>query len=100
MIWRNFWLPPSETFILNQAQALKQWSPSFAGLGRVSPSLDLADQSVQTFPRSQFTMAINRRGYGLRRVSRAAVAAVEQVDVVHAHFGPDAAYVVRAATLA
>ncbi len=39
IIFRERLLPPSETFILEQAQALRQYSPVLAGLLRAEPTL-------------------------------------------------------------
>jgi len=46
LIYRNELLPSSETFILSQVNTLKNFKPVFAGLKRVSDSLDIGKHPV------------------------------------------------------
>jgi glycosyltransferase involved in cell wall biosynthesis len=46
LIYRNELLPRSETFIQEQAHALTQFRPIFAGLTRCNPGLPLLDSSI------------------------------------------------------
>ena len=87
-VWRHEWLAPSETFIQNQIAAMHRWRPLPVGLRRlpdglpVRPVRVLGDDRVSQVAR-QVDVRLGLRWYGhfLRR---------ERVQVVHAHFGPDA----------
>jgi hypothetical protein len=46
LIFKETLLPVSETFIASQAGHLTQFMPRYVGLGRVSPSLPLPDDSI------------------------------------------------------
>ncbi len=90
VVWRNQVLPPSETFIANQAASYRRWKPVFAGLDAVPNAWDIvpAISFAGTTPQSvaQRTM-LTRAGVSprLRRfLARPAV------GIVHAHFGLDA----------
>lgn len=83
LIWRQVVLPPSETFIANQAAALRRWEPRFA-------SYEVVPNDFGIIPDVQATSS---RDPALR-------AALRTSDLVHAHFGPDAAAIAPAATLA
>ncbi len=88
LIYRSDLLPPSETFIVQQAAALREFRPVFAGLRRVPGSLP-----------SAFEDAVMPRGRGERLLFQhvgyapSFQAAAKQADPVllHAHFAPDAA---------
>lgn len=98
LVWRDTLLPPSETFILNQTEALASWTPVLAGRrtvaglplpGHLGPFC-LADRQLDflTFRAVGTSPRLHRL---LRRPSTA---------IVHAHFGPDALTIARAAELA
>ena len=88
VVWRNELLPGTETFILNQAAALRRWHPRFAGL-RASPGPLQVDPAlvVGTGPLGGLrlrSMRTRRRSKALARLLRS-----PSVGVVHAHFGVD-----------
>ena len=96
-IWRNNWLPPSETFIRNQIAALDLWDAQRVGLVRVSPSIAEADFVTMAAPR----LALPLRGlqWLYPRFYRAGLMGLERarrhleqsnVQLIHAHFGFDA----------
>jgi colanic acid/amylovoran biosynthesis glycosyltransferase len=89
-VYRRALLPRSETFIRNQAMALRRYAPVFAGERR-EDGLDLPPRDVLLgAPGGPRRRAIRRRlprydpGGRLARACRA-----RDVALVHAHFGPD-----------
>lgn len=90
VVWRNVWLPGSETFIRDHVAALERWRPLLLGLRRVPDGLEVRPYWAP-FARE-----------GLRRLAGAAARRVGYLGVyepalirhrpglVHAHFGPDA----------
>jgi glycosyltransferase involved in cell wall biosynthesis len=90
LIYRDHLLPFSETFILNQADALRDYSPFFAGRRRV-PGLDLGERRVAVVneggARGWAREARHLRG----RPPEDFVARLRSLSprVIHAHFGPD-----------
>lgn len=93
LIYRNELLPPSETFILTQANALKRFQPVFAGLKRVSNSLDVAKHSIVVASQSDsWKEKLKRRIFlrtGLGNQFLSSIEA-EKPELVHAHFAIDA----------
>ncbi len=89
LIYRSDLLPPSETFIAAQAEALGRYQPIFAGLRRCQPSLQLPAEHV-VVAKKQFgePLLFQAAGLapGLRRAARA-----HNPSLVHAHFALDAA---------
>jgi colanic acid/amylovoran biosynthesis glycosyltransferase len=88
LIFKETLLPLSETFIAAQAGHLTQFSSRYIGLGRVSPSLPLPDDSILLTKHiskfSEFRQKLYRRT-GIapafhRKVSEA------QARLIHAHF--------------
>lgn len=90
LIWRNLMLPGSETFIRNQFDSMRTWTPQLAGLTRVPSALSTpSDLILFGTGRAEH---LRRRAFRLLRwsprVNRIVRAA--QADLIHAHFGPDA----------
>jgi glycosyltransferase involved in cell wall biosynthesis len=88
VIYRNALLPASETFIRDQAKALRNWAPKLVGNFTVSNGLDLSGLSVQLPTGGMFLRRLRQRfglaDPGLVEVLRASA------DLVHVHFGLDA----------
>lgn len=94
LIYRNELLPLSETFILSQANALRRFTPVFAGLQHLRNSLDLRPHRALTLSANDSLRAKLRRRLFLRsgcsssfihNISR------QSPQLVHAHFAIDAA---------
>jgi glycosyltransferase involved in cell wall biosynthesis len=91
LVYRDFLLPPSETFIKNQADGLRRFEPYFAGLMQVD-GLELPQDRITTIYgkgllRRAGNFLFNRVGLEPRlalKVARIAPA------LVHSHFGFDA----------
>ena len=100
VIWRNWLLPGSETFVVQQAAALRRWDPLFAGLGSqpsamaVDPALIVEDDA----PRTRLDRALWRRSSWSPRLH--ALLRRRSVGLLHAHFATDAMAVMRAARIA
>jgi glycosyltransferase involved in cell wall biosynthesis len=92
-IWRSVLLPGSETFIRNQADALRRWRPVFLGAVKLDSPLardtDVTASGPWTFPRLRLTG-------GSPRVAR--LLSDLRPDVVHAHFAGDGWLISRTAT--
>ena len=93
LIYRNELLPPSETFILSQANALRRFQPIFVGLKRVSSGLEIATHPVLTLSNAESWMEKAKRRIFLRtghanQFIRAVVA--QRPRIMHAHFAVDA----------
>lgn len=87
-IWRSSWLPASETFIINQAAALRRWHPYRIGLRTLPDGLpvtpDLAPFGSDPIGRVRHRVS-RATGYRFpydRWLSR------HRISVLHAHFGP------------
>lgn len=88
LIFKETLLPPSETFILAQMNALTTFTPKLAGLEYVNPSLSLADEPVVMSQRSNKIASMSAKVYRRvgfapsfhRRVRRF------RPELVHAHF--------------
>jgi glycosyltransferase involved in cell wall biosynthesis/O-antigen/teichoic acid export membrane protein len=88
-IYRSDLLPPSETFILAQAAALRRYTATFLGLRRLSPDLSEGRPALlfTRFPRLRRLLALSLGlAPGLVRSARKRSAAL-----LHAHFALDAA---------
>ena len=88
LIFKETLLPLSETFIAAQAGHLTQFSPRYIGLGRVSPSLPLPDDSIlltKNISRiSEFQQKLYRRTGIAPAFHRKASGAGARL--IHAHF--------------
>jgi glycosyltransferase involved in cell wall biosynthesis len=93
IIFRERLLSPSETFIVEQAQALRRYRPVLAGLRRLSPSL------VHDIPEELLTQHAGMRGklaanlYRNLPLGRSFYRRLRQFSpsILHAHFATDAA---------
>jgi colanic acid/amylovoran biosynthesis glycosyltransferase len=83
-------LYPSETFIRAQGQALRRFSPVYAGSRRV-PGLDLPGKSTYTISRGDVTGRAREVLFKLFGTAPNLVRRLRALDPVlmHAHFGPD-----------
>jgi glycosyltransferase involved in cell wall biosynthesis len=102
LIYRNELLPPSETFILSQTNALRRFRPSFGGLTRVIDGLDLSSHRVSTLCGPESWKEKARRRVFLRTgCNRRLVRAIEGLSprIIHAHFAVDACAVLPVAKL-
>ncbi len=91
-VWRTVWLPASETFILNQVQAMHRWRPLRLAVGTspspLGPPPDLAPFAGHipvryTLSAAGLAVAIFGRNYD-RALQQSGA------RLVHAHFGTDA----------
>lgn len=103
LVFRKRWLPYSETFIANQAQALKRYRPLFVGLERHEQGVHYVNESrlclLDDFA-NNLTLARLPMKLGLpySKDWRAAMEATKPA-LVHAHFGNgaiDAHHIARA----
>jgi glycosyltransferase involved in cell wall biosynthesis len=102
LIYRNELLPPSETFILSQANALRRFRPWFGGLTRVGNGLDLSFHQVVTLcGRESQKEKARRRAFLRTACNRKLVRAIAEWSphVIHAHFAVDACAVLPIARL-
>lgn len=88
-VWRSTWLPPSETFIRNQATALKRWTAKPVGIRtRVSAISSDQDSIVYGDGKSEKLairlFELTGRSSRIRRFLKR-----EGVDLIHAHFGTE-----------
>lgn len=89
-VWRNLWLPASETFVRDHVASLERWRAVTLGLTRTVDGLDVRPD------RAPFGKTGWRRWYG--RLARRAgypvvyrgVVSRSRPSLVHAHFGTDA----------
>lgn len=97
VIWRDEWLPGSETFIRNQMAALTSWTPVPAGLMRRESALTSGDDLL-LFGEGRREV-LRRKAFKLvrRNSTLEHLLARPQVALVHAHFGPDAVNVLPSA---
>jgi colanic acid/amylovoran biosynthesis glycosyltransferase len=88
LVFKEWLLPPSETFILAQATALSSYVPIFAGLERAHPSLALPQEPVLLSNRGRSISDLRAKLY--RRTGIAPFfhreAKRSHPDLVHAHF--------------
>ncbi len=90
-VYREFLLPQSETFVLNQARSLRHFEPVLVGRRRV-PGLDLAAMSCELINPGGCRGALREVSHRLGRVPPgfARVLSRRRPLLLHAHFGPDA----------
>jgi colanic acid/amylovoran biosynthesis glycosyltransferase len=91
LIYRTDILPISETFILAQANALRNFDPRFIGLCRPDRSLEVPADSILLTGKRTLASIARRRLYQKTAIAplfhRAAAKA--GAALIHAHFGPD-----------
>lgn len=97
LIWTGAVLPGSETFIRNQSDALRRWSPKLAGLFRQSSPLSRHDdRSLYTSSRlDAFLLQLFKLTGHSRRADR--LIRTWQPQVIHAHFLPNGWRISRSA---
>lgn len=89
-IWRNRWLPRSETFVRDHVESLQRHQPFTLGLERLRDGMDFRPDCAP-FPDSALGRRLERLSYrtGYRGVHDRAIARRRPV-LLHAHFGVDA----------
>jgi colanic acid/amylovoran biosynthesis glycosyltransferase len=88
-VWRDELLPPTETFIVNQAHAMRRWSPTLCGGVRRPGGLRFDPSFVireSASPIDRADLALYRRA----GVSARLLPHLRRARLIHAHFGPDA----------
>ena len=92
LVYRNELLPPTETFIVSQANALRRFQPLFAGLRQLRDGLDLSPHQVFLLSTSdawhekvkyRAFLRIGRPGQLARRIAE------QGPQLIHAHFAVD-----------
>lgn len=94
LIYRDRLLPPSETFILGQAQALSKYQPIYVGMRRVQGIALPTDSIVVTLASSSDEIfgklsRIGCKAFGPRKKDIEALRLLNPV-LIHAHFAVDA----------
>jgi glycosyltransferase involved in cell wall biosynthesis len=88
LIFKETLLPPSETFILAQMQALREYVPILAGLERARPSIPLPQKPVLLSDQGPFLSDVRAKLY--RRTGTAPFfhqsVKRAQPQLIHAHF--------------
>jgi colanic acid/amylovoran biosynthesis glycosyltransferase len=88
LIFKETLLPPSETFILAQMRALRQYVPILAGLEHAQPSLPLPQEPILLSDRGRSISDARAKLY--RRTGTAPIfhhnAKRSRPDLIHAHF--------------
>lgn len=95
-VWKASWLPPSQTFVKNQLDALERWHPLLLGVRRVeglpvTPDLAPFGSGVVGRAAHRVSAALGYRGV-YDRLLRSS-----QARLVHAHFGTSAVQVLPVA---
>lgn len=97
LVYRECLLPPSETFILQQATLLRRWQPTLFGLSRPTRGLPLSGVShhVVTLGGRELGTWPHRARRVAERLGWTQAAAIRQArrlrpQLIHAHFGVDA----------
>lgn len=98
-VWRHEVLPSSETFIINQARAMRRWRPILAGLRAVPNTMGITPDFALEGSRA-LTHRADRWLYSRTGTSPRLLRQLRRTSLVHAHFGPDGIGVRRAARLA
>ncbi|WP_158507158.1 glycosyltransferase [Subtercola sp. Z020] len=93
-IFRHNLFVPSETFIRAQAGALSRYSPTFIARRAITDR----PEGVDAVALSSRVGTVGDALYGMTGTSRALnrLVAEQNLDIVHAHFGPDGLYAVGA----
>jgi len=94
-VWKRAWLPPSETFIRNQIDALQDWRALPFGVSRLESILSRESDAILFGDSIWDKIALARfrvtgRSPRVERFLRA-----NDVSVVHAHFGSEAVSIWR-----
>lgn len=99
-IWREEVLPGSETFIVNQMQAMRRWTPLLSGVWFSPNPFGVTPAFVVNTPTHAALARADRKLYRRLRASPRLHWQLTRTQVIHAHFGPDGARIARAARLA
>jgi len=88
VIWRNYWLSQSETFIRDQVASMTRWKPIL--VGRREFSNPLVRPQFAPYPDSIHGRIAGRLPpIGVVRLKYHDIFSDPSVKIVHAHFGPD-----------
>ncbi|GGL91404.1 glycosyltransferase [Nakamurella endophytica] len=94
VVWRDYWLAPSETFIRDQVASLQRWQPVTVGRRQFSRTLVTADHAPYGDSLAGRVLSLLPPAPQVSRGYRD-VFADPEVAVVHAHFGPDGVRALR-----
>lgn len=99
LVWRERLLPISETFISNHLHNLQRWEPTLAGSRYVTPSLPIPADAYALFGQQRATSAAKALQWRLTGRNTRLQRLLEDLrpQIIHAHFGPDATYVLPTA---
>lgn len=91
LIFRDWLLPYSETFIVEQARTLQRYQPCFLGSRFVEGGLAPPGEAQVIAPAGSIRGRLEELGFKLTGRSRTASAFLEKArpSLIHAHFGPD-----------
>lgn len=90
VVWRDEWLPASETFIFNQVAATRRWHPVPLGLRSQPAGLPISPARAPFGRSLPGRSALKIAAKMSFRFVYDSVIARENVKLIHAHFGPDA----------
>ena len=92
LIFRTRLLPYSETFIQNQAEALRSYAPYYVGVRRM-PGLQLPAASTWVVNEGSPAGLLREARFTYLGPSRASIKRLQALHprLIHAHFGPDGA---------
>jgi len=98
LVYRDFLLPVSETFIRSQAEGLKRFTAYYTGLCRID-GLDLPEDRIITLQRSGSLGRLENGVLALTGLAPRAMLRLRSLEprLVHAHFGVDGSRVMRIA---
>jgi colanic acid/amylovoran biosynthesis glycosyltransferase len=88
LIFKETLLPPSETFILAQMQALRRFDPVLAGLERARPSIPLPQKPILLSDQAPLISKVRAKLYRRTNVAPVFHQAIKRVRprLIHAHF--------------
>jgi colanic acid/amylovoran biosynthesis glycosyltransferase len=94
-VWKRAWLPPSETFVRNQLDSLRDWRGVAFGVARIDSVLSRDSDRILfgEGARERLSLALFRLTGRSSRVEK--FLRSEGVAVVHAHFGSEAVSIWR-----
>jgi glycosyltransferase involved in cell wall biosynthesis len=97
VVWRNLWLPRSETFVRDHVDGLRRWKPLLLGVSRMADGLPVQPDRAP-FPRGRVgapvARVMSRAGYPFVYDSMIRRSGAR---LVHAHFGTGAVEVLPVA---
>jgi len=100
LVYRDFLLPVSETFIRSQGEGLKRFVAYYGGLSRIG-GLELPAERIITFQRPGRLGKLENGVLALTGVAPRAMLRLRSLkpQLIHAHFGVDGSRVMRMAAL-